>query len=575
MAGRDESGYNVCTITEQDDSLSDWNNEIQRIDREIAELHEVEDAAKIVDLKFTRNSLLPAHRVPNEILSEIFLFCSDRGCTWSMLPSWILDKWLWGWILVTQVCQQWRMVALDTAILWSSPNFSHPDWAFVMLDRSRTAPLKIQYSPHNIDPKVLKAMEQALVVHIARVSNLSLGYAEEEDLQHLLSSLGPTPLLRELTLKVHESSFTGSPTILPVHFHESRLTSLSIENLHVSWTDPFFSTLFFLTDLRISLRREAQTPSDTELFHILQQLPGLRKLELDNALRRPMAISSSSLSHQYTNLPKLQYLRVCSTTIPTFIGFLDRIRFPVSTIIHYLNSRFSDLDPESDFEELLLLARKFAELLTPDEPVPHRHGGPEGIRSLVLSNDFPLSFEAWTHGVENIGPVEESIHALATLDSNDMLAGLLSSLRLRNLESLRVSLLQPSFPVAGTTFSTSFGHLKSLFELGLDAGAARKIFPTLCETIKGALSYPNLTWLDLEAVDFRGDPSLLESLLHVCEYRRQRGHTIPYILLHNCNISKAQSTILRHRLTKETLEVVQDEPPWYWNNPDEESETEE
>ncbi|KAK7051253.1 hypothetical protein VNI00_004753 [Paramarasmius palmivorus] len=575
-----------------DARLADLKKEIERIDRGIAELLEVEDAAKIVDLKFTRNSFVPIHQLPNELLSEIFLSCADLEWIGSMLPSYclidLIDEPPWGWIFITHVCQRWRMVALDIATLWTSLNLGYPDWAVEMLKRSRSAPLRIQYSARGVGSKGLQVLEQVLADDIARVLTLALSYGKEDEIQRLLLTLGPAPLLEKLHLEAYASgrSITNGP-FLPACFPGHtipKLTHLSIVNLHVPWTDPFFDTVSCLTSLRISSKCRSQIPLEAELLSLLQKLPSLRELDLQKALRRP-TIGHSSI--QCVNLSKLQYLGVSSTTIPKFIGFLDRIRFPISTIVHFQESAFSS--SEHCIEELLLLARTFARLLKLSRP--HRRRRPEGIRSLVLNNDFYFSFKAWIHGVDDVGPVDESPDTpwpqkmvdpprvswdhgwnpeATSLNVDDILAGLLPSLRLRDLESLSVALYEHDFQITGTTFSTFFASLKSLDEITVtDDEVAREFFPTLREAVKGTLAYPDLTWLDITSVDFRADPSLFTSFLDACEYRRERGFTIPNISLQDCNISTEQDAMTRNRLTEENLEVVND-PRWDWGNPDEE-----
>ncbi|KAJ3519546.1 hypothetical protein NMY22_g13150 [Coprinellus aureogranulatus] len=77
--------------------------------------------------------LSPIRRVPNEILSLIFLACIED--TWSdqRAPSCISP--LNPSNVISHVSRQWRTLALSTPRLWSSFNFGIPDLTFVGASR--------------------------------------------------------------------------------------------------------------------------------------------------------------------------------------------------------------------------------------------------------------------------------------------------------------------------------------------------------------------------------------------------------------------------------------------------------
>ncbi|KAJ6607511.1 hypothetical protein B0H10DRAFT_551566 [Mycena sp. CBHHK59/15] len=94
----------------------------RQIDQEISKFQD-----SVRALQSRRNALSPVSRLPPEMLSRIFLFCSDSDSL-----KWIKE--------VSHICRHWRSVALGCPNLWSFPVFSQPKWADEMLKRSKMAP---------------------------------------------------------------------------------------------------------------------------------------------------------------------------------------------------------------------------------------------------------------------------------------------------------------------------------------------------------------------------------------------------------------------------------------------------
>ncbi|KAI0322112.1 hypothetical protein OF83DRAFT_1036610, partial [Amylostereum chailletii] len=102
------------------------------------------------------NAFRPIARLPPEVLAHVFLLLADmephfypdpadfprltyRDESFELQPC-------FGWIRVTHVCFHWREVALAHAHLWSNVTFSlGPDWAQEFLQRSKQAPVLIDY----------------------------------------------------------------------------------------------------------------------------------------------------------------------------------------------------------------------------------------------------------------------------------------------------------------------------------------------------------------------------------------------------------------------------------------------
>ncbi|KAI0037518.1 hypothetical protein FA95DRAFT_1477608, partial [Auriscalpium vulgare] len=92
-------------------------------------------------LRQQRNSLLPAARIPPEILRTIFAFCSEVD-----EPQMHSDVHSFGWLAVTYVCRRWRDVALAHAGLWTHVSFAlGPVWADVFAARAQKMPLIVHF----------------------------------------------------------------------------------------------------------------------------------------------------------------------------------------------------------------------------------------------------------------------------------------------------------------------------------------------------------------------------------------------------------------------------------------------
>ncbi|KAJ7649907.1 hypothetical protein FB45DRAFT_731167, partial [Roridomyces roridus] len=87
------------------------------LDRARRELTRVQDALAILTAQHTelkdflqKHGSVVSRRLPNEMLSEIFLHCVDAAATFDPVHN-------GAWVLA-RVCRRWRSVALTTSELW-------------------------------------------------------------------------------------------------------------------------------------------------------------------------------------------------------------------------------------------------------------------------------------------------------------------------------------------------------------------------------------------------------------------------------------------------------------------------
>jgi hypothetical protein len=107
-------------------------------------IHELE--RQLVAAKTERNNLLPVHRLPPEIVVEVFKLI-QHGCgTFDETRPWhTFDD---GWLNVMLVCRRFREVAVQTSALWNMVDYDTypPDQIQLFLERARNQPLCIRDS---------------------------------------------------------------------------------------------------------------------------------------------------------------------------------------------------------------------------------------------------------------------------------------------------------------------------------------------------------------------------------------------------------------------------------------------
>ncbi|KAJ7930760.1 hypothetical protein B0H13DRAFT_881230 [Mycena leptocephala] len=148
----------------------------------------------------------PILTLPTEIVSEIFIH---------FLPIYTLCPPLTGILsptLLTQICRQWREIALATPVLWRGILFSQnitPSDVSHMLDRSRCCPLSIRMDAYSEGVQVSEFFATVLP-HCARWEYLKLRL-----LQTTFPPIeGAMPLLRHLDFAVQTLEDGSDPNPL-------------------------------------------------------------------------------------------------------------------------------------------------------------------------------------------------------------------------------------------------------------------------------------------------------------------------------------------------------------------------
>ncbi|KAJ6486684.1 hypothetical protein C8R45DRAFT_995522 [Mycena sanguinolenta] len=191
-----------------------------------AQILSLEDSIQILkDEKFLAQERLnsyayPVLGLPNEIISEIFIFC---------LPVYPSPPPLLGIRSPTNlshICRKWREIAWSTPALWRAiewPMDAEEGTLEIIeswLSRSRSLPLS--FAMDSIWDVVSNECLAALVLHRARWEYITLGASNELD---VLAIHGAMPLLRGFELRVDD--YRPSVSLIPFH-DVPRLRSLTL-----------------------------------------------------------------------------------------------------------------------------------------------------------------------------------------------------------------------------------------------------------------------------------------------------------------------------------------------------------
>ena len=228
-----------------------------------------------------RNSLVPISRLPDSLLTDIFILIRDIEYASESEPP---------CLGVSHVCRAWRNAAVQCALLWTNILFCPPEWTPVMLHRARNAPLTVKvsiYPPDVENDAFLNSLRLALS-HIRHIRCLSIELfvaLYRDDLFSPLKSDSPD-ILEELRLSCSRR--------FPLHFNPPfkiapKLRRSELIHCHTDWK-VFYSvgalTSLVLKDIPVSSR-----PSVENILYVLQSMNRLETLVLIHALPElPMTV---------------------------------------------------------------------------------------------------------------------------------------------------------------------------------------------------------------------------------------------------------------------------------------------
>ncbi|KAJ7155425.1 hypothetical protein C8R43DRAFT_430595 [Mycena crocata] len=411
----------------------------RQIDQEIRKSQD-----SIRALQSRRNSLSPVGRLPPEMLSRIFLFCSNPDSL-----SWIKE--------VSHICRHWRAVALGCPNLWSIPIFSQPRWADEMLKRSKMAPLTVKADLTYMTPKMINTLHSSL--QISRIGELDVKTGSRS-VPEILNLSDTAPYLHSLCLespRYAQEHFTLPPTFL--NGEAPRLRRLELTRFFMPWDSPLMNNL---THLKIQNPGPTARPSMTELVEALGRMPLLETLELDDALPRIADdVSTLSVPSARTPLPHLKRIIVANVSALECADTLNHLSYPSNTSI-----KISCLGGTSTVVAFSPLLQALVNV--------HSAGHTKHLRTLLVNIGWDnMTIRAWTSFVQNCDPLRG--RAFLDLDfkwsqfmrheSQALLTFACKSLPLRGVRGL--SLSTDIHEIDTKTWINTFAELPTLLTIRL------------------------------------------------------------------------------------------------------------
>jgi hypothetical protein len=268
------------------------------------------------------------NQLPPELLVHIFSFLLPRA--WQKLAFTLF-------IGLTRVCNHWRTVALAAPLLWTVLPAPQPEATSVLLERARTAPLRIvfriQHTPETVVPLVART-NQACELHINPGRNAQARTSQQLIFKHdapLLESLrvdgsilglygADLPFSREFELPL--DMFNG---VVP------RLRHLALCHIGLGLPFPVLSQLW---SLEIHRSHGFADPGWSLLLSVprfleaLAGMKGLRRLGIDRMLVIKVTEEAAVAHRAVVTLPALRSLKIADHA-PALLALTSRIEAPV------------------------------------------------------------------------------------------------------------------------------------------------------------------------------------------------------------------------------------------------------
>lgn len=233
-------------------NASQLKDEISRIETVLRELHRKHDELK-AHADHHREFIAPIAQLPSEILSEIFLLCTDRWMHHSPLVFGPLHERIYHLdkspLLISSICRKWNNLAFNTPKLWASfslfilPNHCEIDLQLMRLwlTRSAQCPLSISLEYFNIFPLgPVKPLIEALVSCSDRWQNIRLSVSPPL-IRYLSPARNHMPQLQWLFITNNDNvaiTDTGMNTfeIAPQLRHLKLTCTVSIDEFTIPWS---------------------------------------------------------------------------------------------------------------------------------------------------------------------------------------------------------------------------------------------------------------------------------------------------------------------------------------------------
>lgn len=285
----------------------------------------------ISTLKYRRNQFATVNRLPNEILSRIFLLCVDE-----FERHWYSEWYVWQYLRLTSVCRRWRNLAIDVVQLWTLIDLNcREDLIQMHLSRSKNAKLTVVHSrlkpflEIGVDVEI-SLFKELLAPQLHRIVALQLRVSPRLWAEVHPSLQLPAPSLRHLSLtRCHDCALPDEgPESEVLNSQNLFLGQAQLETLDLRYRTQWSSLLPLvgsLRALRLSVGRDSHGALQ-ELITALHFIPTLEYLELqlhDHVYQlNPPPYISATHSLPVVTLPHLAELVIHSTNDAYILDYL-------------------------------------------------------------------------------------------------------------------------------------------------------------------------------------------------------------------------------------------------------------
>ncbi|KAL0571362.1 hypothetical protein V5O48_010600 [Marasmius crinis-equi] len=544
-----------------EDEHLDFDNE-DAVKGKIAELEDTvrEYQYRIEHLRMSLNRFGPTHRLPNEILALIFGYCVMEGRTPDTHTK---PKWL-GF---TAVCRYWRVVALNTPALWTTPHFHNGGLALAMVERSYPLPMAIDAHISLWTTRGVRVALQKIFQQAFRISHLRLSIRSGTNLNNLLpehSLQEPAPLLR--VMELHITPRDG------VHSHSFKipkdmwgrtapnLKHLSLRGCYIDNSSPLLRNLTYLhLDMRTSHRA-------VNYKRLVSHVPLLEHLELCIGTRMSDPANESAVQ-----LRHLKHFYLCGDMLGCAF-LLNQFSYPDSTSIH-VEVMFMKCQARFQVDNVFLIFLSSLSVFIPLQP---------RIRSLLIEgyDEEWMQLKGWASPsgasmLEDLTSMKPQLclsfnhpHREHRPTWDNVLYGVLSSPLRASIEALEClsfrtdsrlfkaplkTILQcfGNHPVLHTIELLDYLHPAAVTALGDDTSLGRAplgAFQTLWQDMPSAelyagMSFPKLRTLYLEGIhlaDSDAPTNAFNALLGSLRFRMPYDLTVELVLTKDCDLDTKQ-----------------------------------
>ena len=217
----------------------------------------------------------------------------------------------------TAVCQHWREVLLSSPRLWGRIRYSKPSPFEAYLERSKSAPLKVQLSLHN--PQMYSHFYDLLVPHTSRLASLAIRMKDPQDFHQIMHQLqNPIPTLRKFSIL---TPFGPSTLELPSNICKDYLPH--VKKLRLDGMSSFQSPHGFphVTEFKWVVDSDSSIQV-AGLLSTMEQLPALERIDI--VFRASNRYITTDPAPRMVTLPHVRWisLRCFTKGIPNILEYL-------------------------------------------------------------------------------------------------------------------------------------------------------------------------------------------------------------------------------------------------------------